>query len=95
MNSNHKRTAVALSYSSGGLEAPIVSAKGQGTVADAIVHKAMLHGVPLQEDKALVELLSKIELNQQIPPELYQVIAEVLASVYRMEKRARSKSERT
>ncbi|WP_134700358.1 EscU/YscU/HrcU family type III secretion system export apparatus switch protein [Ammoniphilus sp. YIM 78166] len=95
MNQKNKRTAVAVSYSSGGLAAPVVSAKGQGVIADAIVRQAMQYGVPLQEDKALVELLSKIELNHQIPPELYQVVAEVLASVYRMEKRARSKGEQT
>lgn len=86
------RKAVAVTYSSGNYEAPIVSAKGKGHVADSILNKAKEHGIPIQEDKALIELLSSIELNQQIPAELFQVVAEILAGVYRMERKARGES---
>ncbi|RXT15097.1 EscU/YscU/HrcU family type III secretion system export apparatus switch protein [Ammoniphilus sp. CFH 90114] len=88
-SSKPTKRAVAVTYSNGHYEAPLISAKGKGGVADSIIKKAHEHGIPIQEDKALVEVLSKIELNQQIPPELFQVVAEVLASVYRMEKKAR------
>lgn len=93
-NKQQMKKAVAVTYSSGSYDAPVVTAKGKGKIAETIVQKALDHGVPIQEDKALVELLGQIELNQQIPPELYQVIAEVLASVYRIERMARENHER-
>ncbi|MEW9667617.1 EscU/YscU/HrcU family type III secretion system export apparatus switch protein [Ammoniphilus sp. 3BR4] len=86
------KRAAAITYSTGEYEAPIVSAKGKGEIADSIIKKAQEHGIPIQEDKALIELLSKIELHQQIPPELFQIVAEILASVYRMERKARGES---
>ncbi|GAB2721781.1 EscU/YscU/HrcU family type III secretion system export apparatus switch protein [Paenibacillus thermoaerophilus] len=80
--------AVALSYKPDERDAPVVVAKGKGHVAEAILNKAREHGVPIQEDPSLVEVLSKLEIDQAIPPELYQLVAEVLSFVYRTDKQA-------
>nr|WP_139492899.1 EscU/YscU/HrcU family type III secretion system export apparatus switch protein [Brevibacillus dissolubilis] len=81
------KSAVALRYQSGRADAPIVTAKGKGVVAENILQKAKENNVPIQEDPSLVEVLSKLDLDQQIPPELYQVVAEILAFVYRLDKK--------
>ncbi|MHB0864317.1 EscU/YscU/HrcU family type III secretion system export apparatus switch protein [Paenibacillus sp. SEL3] len=59
----HKK-GVALKYTPGESEAPIVVAKGSGRIADSILEKAKEHGVPVQEDAALVEVLSKLDLGE-------------------------------
>ncbi|WP_311082630.1 EscU/YscU/HrcU family type III secretion system export apparatus switch protein [Paenibacillus polymyxa] len=82
------KKAVALKYTPGESEAPIVVAKGSGHVADSILEKAKEHGVPVQEDAALVEVLSKLDLDEQIPAELYQLVAEVLTYIYQMDRLA-------
>lgn len=84
-----RKKAVALKYTPGEAEAPVVVAKGSGTLADSILEKAKEHGVPIQEDAALVEVLSKLDLDTQIPPELYQLVAEVLTFVYQTEQKAK------
>lgn len=84
-----RKKAVAIQYTPGETEVPVVTAKGSGALADTILEKAMEHGVPIQEDAALVEVLSKLDLNTQIPPELYQLVAEVLTFVYQSEQRAK------
>ncbi|MBB6674578.1 EscU/YscU/HrcU family type III secretion system export apparatus switch protein [Cohnella nanjingensis] len=82
------RKAVALKYSPEQSAAPIVVAKGQGVIADEILRRAQDNGVPVQEDASLVEVLSKLDLQQEIPPELYRLVAEVLSFVYRSDRRA-------
>ncbi len=82
------KKAVALKYSPGQSEAPVIVAKGQGAVADIILQKAKENGVAVQEDAALVEVLSKLDLDQQIPPELYQLVAEILSFVYQKDQSA-------
>ncbi|MCC3376256.1 EscU/YscU/HrcU family type III secretion system export apparatus switch protein [Cohnella sp. REN36] len=82
------RRAVALKYDAEQGTAPIVVAKGQGVIADEILRRAQDNGVPVQEDASLVEVLSKLELQQEIPPELYRLVAEVLSFVYRSDRRA-------
>ncbi len=82
------KKAVALKYTPGESEAPIVVAKGSGRIADSILEKAKDHGVPVQEDAALVEVLSKLDLDEQIPAELYQLVAEVLTYIYQMDRLA-------
>lgn len=69
--------AVALHYSGRG--APRVVAKGNGLVAENIVRIAKSHGIPLDEDAALAAALSRIDLNREIPRELYVAVAQVLA----------------
>jgi flagellar biosynthesis protein len=83
------KKAVALRYSSDKQQAPMVVAKGKGQVAENIMKKAKEHGIPLQEDASLVEVLSKLELNQEIPAELYQLVAEILSFIYRSDQRAK------
>jgi flagellar biosynthesis protein len=84
-----REQAVALRYDEDRDETPVVVAKGKGIVAKKIIEEAKRHDVPVQQDASLVEVLSKLELNQQIPPELYQLVAEVLSFVYRSDQRAR------
>ncbi len=80
----HKDTtptlAVALHYD--GTGAPRVTAKGAGLVAEHILTLAEEHGVPLREDKEMVQLLSHIELGSEIPYELYVAVAEIIAFAY-------------
>lgn len=86
------KKAVALKYEPGKSDAPTVIAKGRGQLAQAILDKAMEHGVPVQEDASLVEVLSKLDLDQQIPAELYQLVAEILSFVYQADKQAKENS---
>lgn len=84
----NRSKAVALKYIPEEMSAPVVVAKGQGLLAEQIVEKARDSGVPIQEDASLVEVLSKLDIEQQIPSELYQLVAEVLSFVYRTDRRA-------
>ncbi len=83
-----RRTAVALGYDAGSMDAPKVMAKGKGLVAEQIIEKAKDHDIPIQEDPSLVEVLSQLELNERIPEELYQAVAEVFSFVYHLDKQA-------
>ncbi|BDG48066.1 MULTISPECIES: EscU/YscU/HrcU family type III secretion system export apparatus switch protein [Parageobacillus] len=83
---NEKKQAVALSYNANVHEAPVVVAKGKGHVAEAIIDAAKQHGIPIQEDPSLVQLLSELEINEVIPEDLYHLVAEVFAFVYRLDK---------
>jgi flagellar biosynthesis protein len=87
MNHSSPRKAIAIKYEKAIHNAPVISAKGIGTVAETILSRAVEHGIPIKEDKSLAEILSKLDVNSQIPPELYQVVAEMLAFVYKMDKR--------
>ncbi|WP_340024130.1 EscU/YscU/HrcU family type III secretion system export apparatus switch protein [Paenibacillus sp. FSL K6-1096] len=88
------KKAVALKYVPGQTEAPVVVAKGHGAVADIILQKAKENGVAVQEDAALVEVLSKLDLDQQIPPQLYQLVAEILSYVYQSDRIAGERREK-
>lgn len=79
--------AAALSYKQGKDSAPKVVAKGSGVMAEKIMEIARKHNIPLREDPQLVEVLSTLDLHQEIPPELYKAVAEILAFVYRMTKK--------
>ncbi|AIQ64472.1 FhlB domain-containing protein [Paenibacillus stellifer] len=85
------KKAVALKYTPGETDAPVVVAKGRGYVADEILKRAKESGVTVQEDAALVEVLSKLDLDQQIPPELYQLVAEILSYVYQSDSAAKNR----
>ncbi len=74
--------AVSLKWDGKG--APKVTAKGHGDVAERIIEIAKQHQIPLSEDKALVSVLSGVELGTEIPPELYVAVAEVIAFAYRL-----------
>jgi len=78
------KKAVALAYDHIG--APRVVAKGRGHIAEKIIELAEKEGIPLQKNGELVEALLQVELFQEIPEELYRVVAEVLAFVYKLDK---------
>lgn len=81
-----RKEAVALSYKPGVIDAPTIVAKGKGEVAENILNKAKEHNVPIQQDKSLVELLGQLDINQSIPEELYQAVAEVFAFIYKLDR---------
>ena len=83
---NKKTVAAALAYS-GGASAPTLTAKGQGKIAEEIIKRAKEAGIFVHESPELVSMLMQLDLDRQIPPELYRVIAELLAWIYRMEDR--------
>ncbi len=85
-----RRRAVALGYDRAANAAPKVVATGAGPIAERIIELARQHGVPIREDRDLVQLLGKLDLGEMIPAELYPVIAEVFAFVYRMNVERRS-----
>jgi flagellar biosynthesis protein len=72
--------AIALEYD--GENAPIVTASGEGAIAEEILRIAREHNIPLKEDALLAELLGELNLGEEIPPMLYRVIAEVIAYAY-------------
>lgn len=87
---NERVRAAALKYTHGEDRAPKIVAKGQGALAEKIIETARKYGIPIKEDKALVEILSSLDLYQEIPPELYRAVAEILAFVYALNVKARS-----
>lgn len=85
MNYN-RRKAVALQYNDTGKNAPKVSASWEGMIADTMIEKAQEHNIPILEDASLVELLTELDINQQIPEELYKVVAEVFAYIHKTDQ---------
>ncbi|ETR73236.1 MAG: Flagellar biosynthetic protein flhB [Candidatus Magnetoglobus multicellularis str. Araruama] len=81
---NQRQKAVALKYNKGIDKAPRVTAKGRGYIAEKIISLAKSHDIPIKEDPDLVNVLAELDLHDEIPPELYMVVAELLAFVYRM-----------
>lgn len=78
------KKAVALQYRRQVDSAPKVLAKGRGIIAERIIEIAREHNIPLKRDPALIEVLSKMDLDEEIPPELYRAVAEILAFIYKM-----------
>jgi flagellar biosynthesis protein len=83
--------AVAILYDSQNSPSPKVIASGKGEIAKRIIETARQSGVHIQEDANLVELLSKIDIGDEIPTELYQTVAEVLAFVYQVNNKFKEK----
>ena len=79
-----KAKAVALKYEVEKDSAPRVVAKGRDFIAEKIIETAKSHNVPLYEDKNLVQVLEALDLDTEIPSELYRAVAEVLAFIYRL-----------
>ena len=80
------KKAAALSYKEG-QDAPIVTALGRGETAERIIRTAMQNDVPIFENEDLVSTLIHLDLGQQIPQELYSVVAEVLVFISDVEKK--------
>ena len=82
-----RKTAAALQYRISEDSAPRVVASGQGIIAQRIIELAREHNVPIHEDAELAAILSRLDIGSEIPPELYQVIAEILSFVYSLDMR--------
>ena len=82
------RQAVALEYDHAG--APRVTAKGTGNVAERIIALARANGIAIEENPILAAALSEVELEEQIPENLYRAVAEVLSFVLRLHARPRT-----
>ena len=85
MDDEEKKTAVALSYEAGD-EAPRILATGKGAVAERIIEEAKKSDVPFYKDSALADTLSELQIGDAIPPELYEVVAQILVFVDKMDK---------
>lgn len=85
--------AVSLRYDDGDDQAPVVTAKGEGRLAEKIIELAEENDIPLYEDEDLVELLYTLDLEEQIPPSLYEVVAEIFAFVYRLNEEQKQEAE--
>ena len=84
MSGGERRKAVALKYDQSRDRTPLVAAKGKGELAERIIAIAKEHGIPIREDADLVEVLSRLDIENEIPPELYKAVAEILAFIYRV-----------
>lgn len=86
-----KKRAVALRYDMEKEGAPKIVAKGKGLVAERILELAREHGLHVHEDPDLIAVLSRLNIDEEIPAELYHAVAEVLAFVYRVNQKAMPK----
>lgn len=84
-NLTPQQVAVALTYGKNQGGAPKVVARGRGIIAQAIIERAKQHNIYVHESEDLVGLLMQVELDQEIPPQLYLAVAELLAWLYRLE----------
>lgn len=80
------RRASALRYE--GTGAPKVTASGQGLIADRIIEVARENGIPVREDPALAQALAALELDTEIPEDLYTAVAEAIAWAYTLDAKA-------
>ncbi|MBU0579689.1 MAG: EscU/YscU/HrcU family type III secretion system export apparatus switch protein [Candidatus Margulisbacteria bacterium] len=83
-----ERTAVALSYDIDKDAAPVVLAAGRGALAEEILRIAEENKIPLFEDRKLANLLSRIEIETEVPAELYVLVAEILAFIFKLDQMA-------
>jgi flagellar biosynthesis protein len=81
-----KQRAVALKYESKSDNAPKVIAKGKGKVAEKIIDIAKKHNIFIHDDPDLIEALSQLDIHEEIPTELYAVVAELLAFIYALNR---------
>lgn len=87
----HKLRAAAIKYDVKKDKAPRIIASGKAHVAEEILKLAEEHEIPFYEDKTLSDILSKLSFDQEIPAEVYNIVAEVLAFVYQLDKLAKKK----
>jgi flagellar biosynthesis protein len=82
-----QKKAVALRYKKDEDQAPKIVAKGSGKIAEKIIELAKAHGIYIKEDKALIEVLSTLDIYEEIPTELYKAVAEILVFIYSLNKK--------
>ncbi|MGB9667920.1 MAG: EscU/YscU/HrcU family type III secretion system export apparatus switch protein [Thermosulfidibacteraceae bacterium] len=86
------KKAIALKYDPGKEEVPIVIAKGKGYLAEKIIEVARKHDIIIEENKVLAESLYNIEVGEEIPPELYEAIAIIIAFVFKVKNKLNKQS---
>ncbi len=84
-NINDTKKAAALSYKKGDA-APKITALGEGKIAERIIDTAQKNNIPLFKDENLVETLLNFQLGSEIPPELYEIVAEILVFISNIDK---------
>jgi flagellar biosynthesis protein len=87
--------AVAMKYEAKKRGVPEVVASGRGLIAERIIALANTHGIYIKQDPDLVEVLSRLDIGEAIPLELYLVVAEILAFVYRVNRKKLPTQSRT
>lgn len=92
---NKSRQAVALRYAPKSDRAPKLIAKGRGYLADKILELARDYRIPIRQDADLLQVLSRLDLNEEIPPEVYKAVAEILAFIYRLSNRHVARPQKT
>ena len=86
------KKAAALRYDKTKEDAPRVVAKGDGKVAHNIIKIAQLHDLVIKKDEDLIELLSKVELDKEVPPTLYRAVAEIFSFIYKVTQKDKVES---
>ncbi len=87
--------AAAIKYDAKKDRAPRLTAKGRGLIAEKIIALAKEHDIPIKEDPHLVQILYRLDLDEEIPAELYRAVAEILAFVYTLNEQQRQGSSRS
>ncbi|MFD6438585.1 EscU/YscU/HrcU family type III secretion system export apparatus switch protein [Peribacillus sp. NPDC060186] len=86
MTNEKRKEAIALKYDPEISKSPVILAKVKGKTAENILDKAMKLNIPVQKDVSLTSLLGQLDINQMIPEELYEAVAEVFAFVYKVDR---------
>lgn len=81
------KKAAALHYEEGSKTAPVLTAKGKGSVAERIVELAKQHEIPITQDADLMEILERVEIDTEIPLEVYAVVADIFAWIYKLNRK--------
>jgi flagellar biosynthesis protein len=84
--------AAALGYDRQRDRAPKLLARGEGPIAERILEIARREGIPIHENAALVDVLSRLGVDREIPPELYRVVAEIISFVFRVQAAAAARA---
>ncbi len=90
--SNPLKMAAAIKYEGNADLAPRITAKGKGIVAEKIIEMAARNNIPIKDDPGLVQILCKLDLDEQIPEPLYKAVAEILAYIYSLNSKLREKN---
>lgn len=90
-NPIRQKRAAALRYDGRKDSSPKVTANGKGYIAENIINKAKKNNVPIQQDPTLVALLSELNINENIPEDLYLAVAEVFSFIYQADKQITEK----
>lgn len=91
MDPSTNKQAVALRYEPKKDRAPKIAGKGRGYLAERILVLARRYDIPIRQDKDLLQILSRLDLHQEVPPEVYKAVAEIVAFIYRLSNRKLSR----